>query len=296
MMELNFKFFGQQREEHTQLPLKAESPLLSAPLHIAMASPEIAPFAKSGGLGDVLGSLPKALERLGARVSLIMPAYRSVLRGDFQIEDTGIDFVVPISDRREEGTILKTRIGKNITVYFIRADRYYDREHFYGTPGHDYVDNAERFIFFARSVLEALKLERPSILHAHDWQSALAIVFLKTQRDVYPELSSVKTVFSVHNMGYQGLFWNLDWHLLNIDWKFFTPEYLEFYGKVNFLKGGLICSDVITTVSPTYAEEIKTPERGFGLDGVFRERSDSLVGILNGADYDVWPAGQCGGH
>lgn len=288
MVELNFEFFGQGKHEHAKLADKAETPLIATPLHIAMASPEIAPFAKTGGLGDVLGSLPQALERLGARVSLIMPAYRSVLQGNFQLEDTGISFVVPISDRQEEGTILKTRIGRDITVYFVRADRYYDREHFYGTPGHDYVDNAERFIFFARSVLEVLKLEPPSILHAHDWQSALAIVFLKAQHQIYPALSSVKSVFTVHNLGYQGLFWNLDWHLLNIDWKFFTPEYLEFYGKVNFLKGGVIFADAVTTVSSTYAEEIKASTRGFRLDGVFRERSDSLVGILNGADYDVW--------
>ncbi len=287
-MELNFEFFGQKKHDHAKLAKKAEIPLIAAPLHIAMASPEIAPFAKTGGLGDVLGSLPQALERLGARVTLIMPAYRSVLRGGFQLEDSGISFVVPISDRREEGTILKTKIGRDITVYFIRADRYYDREHFYGTHGHDYIDNAERFIFFARSVLEVLKTEPPSVLHAHDWQSALAIVFLKAQPRINPELSSVRTVFTVHNLGYQGIFWNLDWHLLNIDWEFFTPQYLEFYGKINFLKGGLVFADAITTVSPTYAEEVKTSKRGVGLDGVFRERSDRLAGILNGADYDVW--------
>lgn len=258
------------------------------PLHVVMASPEIAPFAKTGGLGDVLASLPIALERLGLRVSLIMPAYRSVLQGGFPIDDTGIDFTVPISNSREAGTLLKTKVGRDITVYLIRANQYYDRENFYGTHGEDYLDNAERFTFFARSILGVLKQDPPSILHAHDWQSALAIAFLKAQPHLYPELSSVKTVFTVHNLGYQGLFNYLDWHLLNLDGQFFTPKYLEFYGKINFLKGGLVFADRITTVSPSYAEEIKTAEQGFGLDGVFRERSKDLVGILNGADYEIW--------
>ena len=263
--------------------------LLKAPaLHIAMASPEIAPFAKTGGLSDVLGSLPGALERLGLRVSLIMPAYRAVLRGGFPLEDTGVRFTVPVSNRREEGVILKAKTGSAIPVYLIRADRYFDRDYLYGTPDGDYPDNAERFIFFARAILEALKLAPPQILHAHDWQSALAVAFLKAQPHLYPELSSVKTVFTIHNLGYQGLFWHWDWHLLNLDWGFFTPRYLEFYRKINFLKGGLVFADAITTVSPTYAEEIKTAEQGFGLEGVFRERAASLVGILNGADYGVW--------
>ncbi len=258
------------------------------PLHVVMASPEIAPFAKTGGLGDVLASLPTALERLGLRVSLIMPAYRSVLQGGFPIEDTGIDFTVPISNSREAGTLLKTKVGRNITLYLIRADQYYDRENFYGAHGEDYLDNAERFTFFARSILGVLKYDPPAILHAHDWQSALAIAFLKAQPHLYPGLSSVKTVLTVHNPGYQGLFNYLDWHILNLDGRFFTPQYLEFYGKINFLKGGLVFADRITTVSPSYAEEIKTAEQGFGLDGVFRERAKDLVGILNGADYEIW--------
>jgi starch synthase len=253
-----------------------------------MASPEIAPFARTGGLGDVLGSLPQALERLGLKISLIMPAYRSVLRGGFRLEDTGVHFTVPISHRWEEGSLLKAKTGNNITVYFIRADRYFDRDYLYGTPEGDYPDNAERFTFFARAILEVLKLDPPQVLHAHDWQSALAIAFLRAQPHLYPELSAVKAVFTVHNLGYQGIFWYLDWHLLNLGWSFFTPRYLEFYGKINFLKGGLVFADAITTVSPTYAEEIKTAEQGFGLEGVFQERAASLVGILNGVDYDIW--------
>jgi starch synthase len=257
-------------------------------LHVVMASPEITPFAKTGGLADVLGSLPKALEQLGVRVSLVMPAYRSVLRGKFPLEDTGTHFTVPISNRHEPASLLKTQLGNAVTVYLVRADRYFDRRYLYGPPNGGYLDNAERFVFFARSILEVLKLDPPDILHVHDWQSALAIAFLKTQPHFYPQLGGVKTVLTVHNLGYQGIFWGLDWHLLNLDPSFFTPRHLEFYGKINFLKGGLVFADAITTVSPTYAEEIKTPEQGSGLEGVFQERAARVVGILNGVDYDVW--------
>jgi starch synthase len=257
-------------------------------LHVALVSPEIAPFAKTGGLGDVLGSLPRALAELGVRVSLILPAYRSVLLGGFPLQDTGVQFAVPISDRREEGRLLKTQAGSDITVYFIRADRYFDREYLYGTPEGDYADNAERFVFFCRAILEVLKLDPPHILHANDWESALAIAFLKAQPDLYPELAATKTVLTIHNLGYQGHFTSSDWPLLNLDPALFTPRYLEYYGKINFLKGGIVFADAITTVSPTYAQEILTLEQGFGLDGVFRERAANLVGIPNGVDYDVW--------
>ena len=253
-----------------------------------MISPEASPFASSGGLGDVLGSLPAALEQLGVHVSLIIPAHRSVLRGNFPIEETGLRFDVLVSSRHEGGKILKTTAGKAITVYLIRADKYFDRDYLYSTPEGDYPDNSERFTFFGRAVLEILKQEPPHVLHAHDWQSALSIAFLKAQPQLYPQLSSVKTVFTVHNLGFQGLFPPEDWHLLNLGSNFFAPQYLEYYGKMNFIKGGLAFADALTTVSPTYAQEIKTIEQGFGLEGVFRERSADLTGILNGVDYGLW--------
>ena len=257
-------------------------------LSVAMVSPEAGPFASSGGLGDVLSMLPIVLEQLGLRVSLIVPAYRAVLQGGFPLEDTGIRFTVPISSHQEGGKILKTTVGNAITVYFIRADKYFDRDYLYNTPEGDYPDNAERFTFFSRAALEVLKLEPHHILHCHDWQSALAITFLKAQPHLYPQLSSVKTVLTVHNLGFQGLFLPQDWHLLNLEGNLFTPQYLEFYGKINFIKGGLIFADAITTVSPTYAEEIKTAEQGFGLEGIFRQRAASLTGILNGVNYNLW--------
>lgn len=174
------------RVQDKKAPPNTSSPV--PPLHIAMASPEVAPIAKTGGLGDALGALPRALECLGLRLSLIMPAYRSVLQGGYALTNTKIRFSVPISHRREEGSLLQTKMGDAITVYLIRADKYFDRDYLYGTSDGDYPDNAERFVFFARATLEALKLNPPHVLHAHDWQSALAIVFLKAQPQLYRSL------------------------------------------------------------------------------------------------------------
>ena len=147
------------------------------------------------------------------------------------------------------------------TVYLIRADAYFDREFLYGPPSGDYPDNSERFSFFSRAALELLRRERVDIVHGHDWQTALAIVFLKAQPARYPELAAAKTVFTVHNLGFQGIFGPPDWRLLDLDASFFTPQFLEFYGNINFLKGALVFADKLTTVSPSYAREIMTPSR-----------------------------------
>jgi starch synthase len=253
-----------------------------------MVSSEISPFAKTGGLGDILDSLPRALRRLGLEVSLVMPAYCSIAGKGFELEDTGARLKVPVGKRREKGILLKAMTGGGIPVYFVRADCYFDRECLYNTPEGDYPDNAERFVFFTRAVLEAMRLDPPDIIHLHDWQSALAAAFLKIQPGLYPELARAKTVFTVHNLGYQGIFPAGSWGLLNLSRDHFNLHELEFYGKVNFLKGGAVFSDAVTTVSPTYAAEIQTLEQGFGLDGLFRARAAGLYGIINGVDYDVW--------
>jgi starch synthase len=257
-------------------------------MRIAMISPEVTPFAKTGGLADVAGTLAVALERLGHEVSLVMPAYRCVLQGDFALEETPMRFSVPLADRHETGTVLKARLGKNISIHLIRADRYFDRDSLYGTSAGDYPDNAERFVFFSRAALEILRRDPVDIVHCHDWQSALAIVFLKNQPDQYPGLTSSRTVFTVHNLGFQGIFAGSEWSLLNLDRSLFSPEQLEFYGGINFLKGALLYADKITTVSPTYAVEIMGEEQGFGLEGVLRRRAGDVIGILNGVDYSQW--------
>ncbi|MGH7824782.1 MAG: glycogen synthase GlgA [Candidatus Binatia bacterium] len=253
-----------------------------------MISSEIGPFAKTGGLADVVEALAKTLERRGQELCLVMPAYRSVLNGGFALEETENKLSVRVSDRLVEATVLKGRLGNGIVVYFIRAGRYFDRDGLYSTPAKDYSDNAERFVFFSRAALEVLRGQPTDILHCHDWQAALAIFFLRAQERLYPELRSAKTVFTIHNLGFQGLFPETDWHLLNLERHWFAPPHLEFHGKINFLKGGLIFADKITTVSPTYAQEIMTAEQGFGLEGVLRERAPDVTGILNGVDYDLW--------
>ena len=261
----------------------------SSPLHIVMVSPEIAPLAKTGGLADMVASLAVALEERGSRLSIIMPAYRQVFLQNFALQDTGIRISVSIDGRTEEAQLLRTAIGKQIPVYLIRADRYFDREYLYGTPDGDYPDNAERFAFFSRAALEVLReIDPVDVLHAHDWQAALAITYLKTQPERYPGLTAIRTALTVHNVGYQGLFPSHAWGLLGLDRNLFSPGGLEFHGKINLLKGGILFADAVTTVSPTYALEIRSAEHGFGLEGVFERRSGDLIGILNGADYGVW--------
>lgn len=257
-------------------------------MKIGVISSEISPFAKTGGLADVVGTLSIALERLGHELCLIMPAYRSALQGGFALTDASMDVSVPASDRHETATILKTTSGRDIVVYFVRADRYFDREFLYGTNQGDYPDNIARFIFLTRSALEILRHEHVDIIHCHDWQTALAPVFIKTQPLRYPEIASVKTVLTVHNIAFQGNFGRPDWHLLNLDEYLFSPAYLEFYQNFSFLKGGLTFADKITTVSPTHAVEIMSMEQGFGLEGVLQKRANDVTGILNGVDYNQW--------
>jgi len=257
-------------------------------MKIALIASEVTPFAKTGGLADVLGTLSVALQRLGHELCVIAPAYRCVLRGEFRLEETPLELTVPVSDRQTPGSVLRASIGMGISVYFIRADAYFDRDELYGTAQGDYPDNAERFTFFSRAALELLRRQPVDVLHCHDWQAALAVVFLKTQADHYPELAAAKTVFTIHNLGFQGIFDQFHWPLLNLDAAYFTPQFLEFFSSINLLKGALLFADKITTVSPSYAEEIMTAEQGFGLDGVLRERAADLVGILNGVDYSIW--------
>ena len=257
-------------------------------MKIAMIASEVSPFAKTGGLADVIGTLSVALERLGQEVCIIAPAYRSVLQGEFSLRETAIELSVPISDRLMKATVLDSTLDQGVAVHFIRADPYFDREFLYGTVEGDYPDNAERFIFFSRAALEWLRHQAVDIVHCHDWQTALVIVYLKTQAARYAETAAAKTVFTIHNLAFQGIFGRHAWHLLNLDSALFTPQLLEFYGNINFLKGALVIADKITTVSPSYAQEIMTAAQGFGLDGLVRQRAADLIGILNGVDYGQW--------
>jgi starch synthase len=258
-------------------------------MNVLLASSEVVPFAKTGGLADVAGALPKALRRLGIDVRIVMPNYRGIEEKGFPLTYTGLRISCPISQRLVEGELLETR-HDGIPVYLIDKDEYFYRDALYSTQDGDFIDNAERFIFFSKAIVETIKVTGfvPHVIHCNDWQTALVPLFLTALHRHDPVLSKIATLLTIHNLGYQGLFWHLDWHLLNIGWEYFTPAFLEFYGKINFLKGGIVFSDLINTVSKKYSEEIQTPEFGSGLEGVLRSRKDDLYGIVNGIDYDDW--------
>ena len=274
-------------EEVERAAIETASP--PRPLHIVMISSEAVPFAKTGGLADMTSALAVALEQLGHDVSIIVPAYRCALLAPIPLAESGIRVTAPAGDGMLDAEVLTATLGQAIRVYLIRADRYFDRAHLYATAEGDYSDNAERFAFFSRAALELLgKINTADVLHAHDWQAALAIAFLKAQPERYPGLASTGTILTVHNLGYQGLCSPNDWRFLDLDQSLFSQEWLEFYGRINLLKAGLVFADIITTVSRTYAQEIRTPEYGFGLEGVFQRRAGDVIGILNGVDYGTW--------
>lgn len=255
-------------------------------MKIIFASSEVTPFSKTGGLADVAGSLPKALYSLGENVEVITPFYNKFL-SKYKTEGPILKLVVPVSDRLEEATVFETYIDK-IPVYLIRNDKYFDREYLYSTPEGDYKDNAERFVFFSRAVLEFCRRSREKydIIHCHDWQTGLVPTFMKIMYK--PNFPKTKTVFTIHNIGYQGLFWHYDMHLLNIGWEWFNYKFLEFYGRINLLKAGIVFSDLVTTVSESYSKQIQTEEFGAGLHGVLQNKTKDLYGIVNGIDYEIW--------
>lgn len=236
-------------------------------MRVAMVVSEMTPFAKTGGLADVAGALPEALGKLGLEVHVFLPRYAQI---------------------RESRP--RVAICRGVTVHFIDHEPFFNRAGLYGDSSGDYPDNLERFAFFCRKVLVRIKEEGIPIhlLHAHDWQGALAAVYLKTLYRNDPFFSETKTVFTIHNLAYQGVFSRDQYPKLELPWKLFGVNGLEFYDKVNLLKGGLLFSDCLTTVSPTYSKEIQTLELGAGLDGVLRMRANDLVGILNGIDVNVW--------
>ena len=258
-------------------------------MHVVMLAAEASPYAKTGGLADVVGSLPRALARQGVDVTVCLPAHR-VARAAVAEGVGGVRLSAPILGRTEPFEVVSVPEAVVPTV-LLRADRYFDRDGIYGaSPASDYADNGERFAFFCRAALEWLRtLDRPAdVLHVHDWPGALAPALLRADAGRYPELRCLRTVTTVHNLAYQGRFPGAAWPLLDLDGSFFTPRFLEFYGDVGYLKAGLVFADAVTTVSPRYASEIQTPELGHGLDGVLRSRSGALRGILNGIDDVEW--------
>lgn len=264
-------------------------------MRIVLASSEAVPFSKTGGLADVATALPKALAQIGHDVSLITPYYPQMMKRNGvqppSVESTGMTIRIPIGHRFADGKILKSTLpGSRINVYLIEQPTYFDRPGLYVEHDQDYRDNSERFVFFSRAVLEATKALglRPDIVHANDWQTGLVPALLRIEYRGTHGFEHAASVFTIHNMSFQGQFWHWDMLLTGLDWKYFNWRQMECYGHLNLLKTGISFADLVTTVSPTYSREIQTPEFGCGLNAALSARHDDLIGILNGVDTEVW--------
>ena len=254
-------------------------------MKILFVSSEGLPYSKTGGLADVVEALPAALQALGHEVAVLLPRFHGN-----KIRSTLVSSVsTQLGDKMRFPAIGEGLPLKEVRYFFVDDPPYFDRAHLYGDKTGDYPDNAERFAEFSRMAIELVKrVWLPDVIHCHDWQSALVPVLLRTQYQSDPVVRSLPVVLTIHNLGYQGLFPQTAMKSIGLPDTLFTMDALEFYGKVNFLKGGLIFADYLTTVSRRYAKEIQTPEYGWGLEGVIRNRAERLVGILNGVDYGVW--------
>ncbi len=258
-------------------------------MEVIFVASEMVPFATTGGLGDVIGSLPKEIAKLGHRVSVFLPKYKKIAQKGFSLEPVGDEFQVPIGSETESANLFTLRHGE-VKIYFVAHSEYFDRDELYGTPLGDYPDNDRRFTFFQRAVLEGLKRlkMKPDIIHCHDWESGLIPVYLKTLYQGDNFFKKTKSLFTIHNLAYQGNFPPDSMPVTGLSWDEFRMERLEFYGKVSFLKGGLVYSDVLTTVSRRYAEEIQTQGFGCGMEAVLARRKEDLTGIVNGIDPAEW--------
>ena len=263
-------------------------------LKILVAASEMVPFVKTGGLGDVLGALPHALAGQGHDVRVFIPHYGFLDTDDYHSEPMGWSIRIPIGDRKMIATVSTTIDRKSgVRIYFVGNPDYFNRRGLYGhhDTKEDFADNDERFAFFSRAILEvARSLDfQPDVIHLHDWQTALAAVYLKTVYAEDPFFGDTKSVLTIHNLAHQGSFDAERFSMLGLNDGLIQPTApLEFFEHTNFLKGGIVFADQITTVSPRYAEEIQTGKFGCGLDGVLKERSGDLHGILNGVDYSLW--------
>ncbi len=263
-------------------------------MKILVVSSEAVPFVKTGGLGDVVGALPRALARLGHSVKVFIPRYKTLNLGYYQARPLDWSASVEIDSRKLPLAVDYIRERKiPLEHYFVRNDSLFNRTGLYldEKTGSDYIDNDERFIFFSRAVLETVRsLDwRPDVIHVHDWQAALIPAYLRLKFQGDPFMAGVKTVLTIHNLAFQGAFDGKRFASVGLPESHFYPTApFEFYGKSNFLKAGIVYADKITTVSKRYAEEIQSAEMGCGLDGVLRQRAEDLVGILNGVDYSIW--------
>jgi starch synthase len=258
-------------------------------MHIVFVASECVPFAKTGGLADVAGALPPQIARLGHKVTVYIPFYAR-LRAQFPEPSYAVrSITVPFRYYNRFASIVDGGLRSGVQYYFVDCPDLFDRPELYGPAGGDYPDNAERFAFFSRAVLEATKvLGVPDVFHVHDWQTGLIPIYLETVYSLDPVLRRAATVMTIHNIAYQGAFPPGTTEDLLLPWSVFTMDKVEHFDRFNYLKGGMVFADMLTTVSRKYAEEIQTPEFGWGLEGVVQGRADRLRGILNGVDYDQW--------
>ena len=259
-------------------------------MHILFLAPEVWPYKRVGGLAEVAYDLPRAMAQLGHTVGVVSPKPRLGPELEETLERVEVLLDVPVSWKRHQAEVYRHQDPSGVTVYLIGHEHLFDREGLYGNAYGDYEDNAERFIFYSRACLELARAMnwQVDIFHANDWTTGLVPVYLRTLYAQDPQLMHSASLMTVHNLGNQGQFWHYDMPLTGLGWEYFVPEALEFYGQINFLKGGLIFADMISTVSHAYAEEILTPESGQGLEGVLLARRDRLAAVVNGIDYQLW--------
>src|SRR5438876_2190108 len=254
-------------------------------MKILMISAEGPPLQRAGALVDVMDALPSALRARGHEVSVVLPFYREIKENRaFKKKDSGISVDVQAGDKIYVARYLEGRSASGVQLFLVRCDEFFDRVGIYGERGKPYEDNAARFIFFCKAAIELARRLTPQlqILHVHDWATALVPVFVHAQGLPF------KTVLTIHHVADQGSFWGLDFRLTNLPERFFTLHGVEFFGRLNFLKGGILYADKITTVSEHYRREILMPAGGYGLDQVLRENAQRLTAILHGADYTRW--------
>ena len=259
-------------------------------MKVVFVTSEMTPYAKTGGLADVCGSLPGELVDLGHEVCVVMPRYKKVDSAKFGLKKIVEGLEVPVGSEKKFARVYSVLHQEKVDVFFIDSPEFFGHDELYGTPYGDYPDNDRRFAFFQRGALEFLRVAnfKPDIIHCHDWQSGLVPVYLKTVCKADPFFKKTRTIFTIHNLAYQGNFPPDTLPTTGLGWEEFHIERLEFYGKVSFLKGGVVYADAVTTVSERYAQEIQTVEFGCGMEGVLKKRKADLYGIVNGIDLDEW--------
>jgi starch synthase len=258
-------------------------------MKVAMLASEAVPFSKTGGLADVAGALPRFLSPLGVEVKVFLPLYRQTKEKNLPLRRVAENLELDWEGQKKGFSVWESRQDA-LTFLLIEKDEYFDRDGLYGTPRGDYPDNAERFAFFSMASLKTLMAIdfRPDVVHAHDWQAAISLALLKFLYARDPFFAYARSLFTIHNLAYQGLFDRSVLGRIGLPETLFNMEDLEFYGRVNFLKAGILYSTAVNTVSKRYSEEIQTPEFGCRLDGLLKKRRGRLFGILNGADYSAW--------